>query len=136
VLIATLRTAPSAPSFGLLSFAGTPHRGGGDLRCRATLEEGGETYEVDLEMIDAYRRIMLRFFEIAADPEEAWSEQRGWSSEHSELSISIGPTNQDDLRLVVLMRWPPEYEASQDAILVVTRPALQNFGETVCELLR
>jgi hypothetical protein len=60
---ATLRSIPSSATFGYLRFSGAGHRGGDDSRCLATVEANSETYEVELEMIDAYRRDMLGFFE-------------------------------------------------------------------------
>jgi hypothetical protein len=58
-----LRSAPSSPTLGSIGFRGTARAGGGDFKCLATVEANGETYEVELEMIDAYRREMLGFFE-------------------------------------------------------------------------
>jgi hypothetical protein len=128
VVIATVRTASSSTTVGLLRFAGRSHRGGGDLRCTATLEADGEVDEVDLEMIDAYRRMMLSFFEEVAElGRRDWSGEQTWQSESAELSVSAAPAGEDELTLDVVMRWPPNYETTRSAQLVVTRPSFEAF---------
>lgn len=72
-----LRTAPSSPTFGSIGFSGSPRAGGGDFKCLATVEADSQTYQVELEMLDAYRRGMLGFFEglgrMARVPSSAFS---------------------------------------------------------------
>jgi hypothetical protein len=87
--------------------------------------QDGEVYEVDLEMIDAYRRMMLSFFEEVA--ELLGGGRLTWQSESAELSVSAEAAGDDELALDVLMRWPPKYDTTRSAQLVVSRPAFAAF---------
>ena len=134
---AILRTAASSPTFGSLSFSGAAHPGGGDFKCLATVEADRETYEVELEMIHAYRRDMLGYFEeIGKDAHQGWSGEERWQSESSELEISATATGDGHVHLAVQMRWPPNYDDDWRGTLVVTAEALAEFAQRMRELLR
>jgi len=94
----------------------------------ATLEADGEVYEVDVEMIDAYRRMMLSFFEEVAELARGdWSGERVWQSESAALSVSAAAAGGDELTLDVVMRWPPNYDTTRSAQLRVTRTSFEAF---------
>jgi uncharacterized protein DUF6228 len=133
---AILRTAPSSPTFGSLRFGRSAHAGGGDFKCRATVEANSQSYEVGLEMIDAYREKMLDFFEdLGRTAGPGWAGEKRWRSEFAELRISAASVG-GDVNLDLEMRWPPNYDNGWDGTLRVEAQALEQFADSIREFLR
>jgi hypothetical protein len=132
---ATLRSVPSSPTFGYLRFSGAGHRGGGDFKCLATVEANSETYEVELEMIDPYRRDMLGFFEDMGRHRRGWSGVMSWESEFAEMKLDVRNPDGGDVTVDVLMRWPPSYEDEWSGSLVVNADELPRAAEAMRKLM-
>ena len=130
-----LRTAPSSPTFGSIGFGGSPRARGGDFKCLATVEANGQTYEVGLEMLDAYRRGMLGFFEdLGRMARQGWAGEKPWESEFAELRLGATSAG-GDVNLDVEMRWPPNYDDGWDGTLVVAPEAVEAFAQMMREFL-
>jgi hypothetical protein len=99
-----LRTAPSSPIFGLIGLNGRRHRGGGDFKCRARVEANSQTYEVELDMIDAYAQDMLGFFEDMGRYRRGWSGVMSWQSEFAEMNLDVRNPGGGEATVEVSMR--------------------------------
>lgn len=134
---AVLRTAPTSPTFGSLRFAGSVHTGGGDFKCLATIEADDQTYEVALEMIDAYRKDMLGFFEdLGRMARRGWPDEERWESEFAELRICASSEETGEVRFHVVMRWPPEYDDGWEGTLHFTPEAVEQFAQRMRQFMR
>jgi hypothetical protein len=60
----------------------------GLFRCDATLSIEGQIYAAQLQMIDAYRRFWLAYFDELARSEAAWIGAKCWSSEFGEVTLA------------------------------------------------
>ena len=134
---AILRTGPTSPTFGFLKFRGEPHRGGGEFNCLATVEANDQTYEIKLEMIDAYLAMMLEFFDdIGRMARRGWSGEKQWESEFAEMRIGASSRGTGEVRFDLMMRWPPNYADRWEGTLVFTADAVERFAQRMKQFMR
>jgi hypothetical protein len=100
----------------------------------ATVEYDGETWAIDLDMIDAYLCDMVGFFdEIAA---AKWTGPSSWQSEFSELTIEVRDRRDDLVALDIQLWWSrgAELDNEREAQLLIRRDALPQFAHQLREL--
>jgi hypothetical protein len=99
-----------------------------------TLEYDGDTFGVELDMIDAYTSDMIAFFEEIADPD--WIGTAKWQSEFAEITVMAARAGNELVSLTFSLRWvdADELDNTREGTLQVRAGALPLFAQRVREL--
>ena len=130
---AALRSAPSSPHVGQIEFGAT-RRARRGWAGTATVEYDGETWAIDLDMIDVYLSEMLGFFDEIAAPD--WTGPSQWQSEFAELTIDAQDGQDALVALDVRLWWSrgDELDNERYGQLIVRRDVLPQFAHELREL--
>jgi hypothetical protein len=133
VATAVLRSAPSSPRVGQLEFGAT-RRAQQGWAGTATVEYDGDTWAIDLDMIDVYRSEIVEFFDEIAVP--GWTGTSRWQSEFAELTIEAQSGQDALVALDVRLWWSrgDELDNEREGQLIVRRDALPQFARQLRKL--
>ena len=133
VAAAVLHSAPSSPHVGQIEFGATSRARHG-WAGTATVEYDGETWAIDLDMIDVYLSEMVGFFDEIASPD--WTGPSQWQSEFAELTIEAQDGQDALVALDVRLWWSrgDELDNEREGQLIVRRNALPQFACQLREL--
>lgn len=134
---AELRTAPTSPVLGAIVFSRGKLEADGWFACVFATEADGETWEIELGMIEPYRADMLGFFEdLDRATVSGWEGELYWESEFAEVRIEAKLAAGADVVFDVLMRWPPRYEEERRATMAFRPADLQRLAGRMHDFLR
>lgn len=129
---AVLHAVPSSPHAGRIEFGHT-RRSRGGWAGTATIDFDGETWAIDLDMIEPYLADMVGFFEEIARPD--WSGATRWQSEFQELAIEAAAAD-GLVELAVSVWWSAAdgLDNEREGALVVGRDEMAQFAARLREL--
>lgn len=129
---AVLHAAPSSPHVGRIEFGHT-RRSQRGWAGTATIDYDGDTWAIELEMIEPFLADMIGFFDEIARPD--WSGPTRWESEFQEVALSA--TGADGLAKLAFRIWwsrADELDNEREGELLVSREELPVFAEQLREL--
>jgi hypothetical protein len=98
------------------------------------VECDGESWGVELDMIDAYTNDMVAFFEEISAP--AWNGSAEWTSEFAEISVTAQRTPDGLTSLAFSLWWNKgdELDNTRDGTLHVRTEELPEFAKRLRDL--